>query len=177
MLLQQCFACTQAALHRTQLESHTPTHLQGPTLLALSRQSMNEHAGTSADGVQKGGYICLDSDGPPSHILIGTGSELDLCIDAAEMLKKDGSNPRVVSMPCMELYMSQSNEYKESVLPKDCRKRVSVEALSTLGWREIVTDDGVMLGMHEFGASAPGDVMMEKFGFTAEKVADAARKL
>jgi transketolase len=149
----------------------------GPSLLALSRQSMAELPGCKADGVMKGAYIVDDSDGAPSHILMASGSELPLCTEAAKTLREEGHNVRVVSVPCMELWEEQSDEYKESVLPKACRKRVSVEALSTLGWREFVTDDGIMLGMHSFGASAPGDVMMEKFGFTPEKVVEAAKKL
>lgn len=150
---------------------------EGPSLFALSRQAMAELPGCSVDGVLKGGYTVDDSDGTPSHILIGTGSEVPLCAEAAKQLRSEGHNPRVVSMPCMELFFEQDEQYRLSVLPKECTKRVSVEAASTFGWREIVGDAGTMIGMHTFGSSAPGDVLMEKFGFTADKVAEAARAL
>eukprot|EP01025_Chloroclados_australasicus_P038631 TRINITY_DN3988_c0_g1_i3.p3 TRINITY_DN3988_c0_g1~~TRINITY_DN3988_c0_g1_i3.p3 ORF type:complete len:190 (+),score=32.98 TRINITY_DN3988_c0_g1_i3:41-571(+) len=133
----------------------------GPTLLALSRQSMAELDGCSAEGVHKGAYVIEDSDGTPSHILIGTGSEVPLCAEAAKMLREEGHNPRVVSMPCMELFEEQGPEYKEQVLPKACRKRVTVEALSPFGWRDYATEEGVSMGMTQFGASADGDVMFE----------------
>ena len=171
-VIRPCGGRETAGAYRVML-----SRAEGPTLLALSRQSMAELPGCKAEGVLKGGYIVEDSDGAPSHILIGSGSEVPLCTIAAKTLRDEGHNPRVVSMPCMELYDEQSKEYKESVLPKACRKRVTVEALSPLGWGGYATDDGVCIGMTEFGASADGDVMMEKFGFTPEKVAEAARNL
>ena len=149
----------------------------GPTLLALSRQSMEELEGCSAEGVHKGAYVVSDSQGTPSHILIGTGSEVPICVEAAKTLRDEGHNVRVVSMPCMELFEEQGKEYKESVLPKACKKRVTVEALSPFGWREYATEYGACIGMTQFGASADGDVMFEKFGFTPDNVAATARKL
>jgi len=148
-----------------------------PTLLALSRQNLPNLAGTSLDGVAKGAYVITDCEGTPDVILIGTGGELYLCDKAAAVLKEAGIKARVVSMPCWELFEEQSAEYKESVLPKAVKKRLAVEAGSTMGWHRYITDEGDVLGVDTFGASAPGGVILEKFGFTVDNVVAKAKAL
>lgn len=148
-----------------------------PTLLALSRQNLPNLAGTSLEGVAKGGYVITDCEGTPDVILIGTGGELYLCDKAAAVLKEAGIKARVVSMPCWELFEEQSAEYKESVLPKAVRKRLAVEAGSTMGWHRYITDEGDVLGVDTFGASAPGGVILDKFGFTVDNVVAKAKAL
>jgi transketolase len=148
-----------------------------PTLLALSRQNLPNLAGTSLAGVAKGAYIITDCEGTPDVILIGTGGELYLCDKAAAVLKEAGIKARVVSMPCWELFEEQSAEYKESVLPKAVKKRLAVEAGSTMGWHRYITDEGDVLGVDTFGASAPGGVILEKFGFTVDNVVAKAKAL
>ncbi|MDB9395363.1 transketolase [Microcystis aeruginosa] len=148
-----------------------------PTLLALSRQNLPNLAGTSLEGVAKGAYIITDCEGTPDVILIGTGGELYLCDKAAAVLKEAGIKARVVSMPCWELFEEQSAEYKESVLPKAVKKRLAVEAGSTMGWHRYITDEGDVLGVDTFGASAPGGVILEKFGFTVDNVVAKAKAL
>jgi transketolase len=108
-------------------------------------------------------------------ILIGTGSELQLAFGAAEALEKDGVPARVVSLPCWELFERQDAAYRESVLPRDVRARVGVEAGVSLGWERWVGDDGAIVGLDHFGASAPAGTVFEKFGFTVDRVAAVAR--
>lgn len=148
-----------------------------PTLLALSRQNLPNLAGSSIEGVGKGAYAVVECDGTPDLILIGTGSEVDLCVKAAEQLATGGTKVRVVSMPSWELFEAQDAAYKESVLPKAVKKRLSVEAGITMGWCKYVGSDGEALGLDRFGASAPGNVCMEKFGFTVENVVAKAKAL
>ena len=148
-----------------------------PSILALTRQALPNLAGSSIDSVGKGAYILSDSDGTPDLILIGTGSETQLCVKAAEQLRNEGKKVRVVSMPCWELFQEQDAEYRESVLPKAVKKRVSVEAGTTFGWCRYVGDEGVAIGIDQFGSSAPGNVCMEKFGFTVENVVAKAKAL
>ena len=146
-----------------------------PTLLALSRQGLPNLAGSSIDGVAKGAYSVIDCDGTPDLILIGTGSEVNLCVKAAAQLASEGTKVRVVSMPSWELFEAQDAGYKESILPKAVRKRVAVEAGVTMGWHKYVGDQGAVIGIDSFGASAPGGVCMEKFGFTLENVLAKAK--
>ncbi len=148
-----------------------------PTLIGLSRQGLPNLAGTSIENTEKGGYILSDSDGTPEIILIGTGSETQLCVKAAEQLRSQGKSVRVVSMPCWELFDMQDQQYRDSVLPKAVTKRVSVEAGSTFGWCRYVGSEGISIGIDRFGASAPGDVCLERFGFTVENVISHAQKL
>lgn len=148
-----------------------------PTLLGLSRQTLPNLAGSSIEGVTKGGYILSDSDGTPDLILIGTGSETQLCVKAAEQLRNEGKKVRVVSLPCWELFDQQDEQYRESVLPKAVTKRVSVEAGSTFGWCRYVGSEGISIGIDHFGASAPGEVALEKFGFTVDNVLAKAKTL
>jgi transketolase len=148
-----------------------------PTLLALTRQAVPNLAGSSIEGVTKGAYIISDSDGTPDLILIGTGSETQLCVKAAEQLRNEGKKVRVVSMPCWELFQEQDAEYQESVLPKAVKKRVSVEAGTTFGWCRYVGDEGIAIGIDQYGSSAPGNVVMENFGFTVDNVVAKAKVL
>lgn len=148
-----------------------------PSALALTRQNLPNLAGSSADKVAQGAYVIADCDGTPELILIGTGSEVSLCVAAAEQLTAAGRKVRVVSMPCMELFDEQSAEYKESVLPAAVTKRLSVEAGTTFGWARYVGSAGASIGTDTFGASAPGGILMEKFGFTVENVLDKAKAL
>jgi transketolase len=148
-----------------------------PTVLFLSRQAMANQANSTAAAVAKGGYILEDSNGTPDLILIGTGSELELCTKAAAQLRAEGKNVRVVSMPCVELFEEQDAAYRESVLPSACRKRLVVEASSSFGWHKYTGFDGDSVSIDRFGASAPGPLLMEKFGFTVENVVAKAKAL
>ncbi|MGB7376920.1 MAG: transketolase C-terminal domain-containing protein, partial [Rivularia sp. (in: cyanobacteria)] len=109
--------------------------------------------------------------------LMGTGSEVQLCVGAAEKLSGEGKKVRVVSMPCWEIFEEQDDSYKESVFPKAVRKRVSVEAAASFGWHKYVGMEGAMVSIDRFGASAPGAIVMEKFGFTVDNVVATAKKL
>jgi len=148
-----------------------------PTLLAFTRQAVPNLAGTSIEGVTKGAYTVVDSEGTPELILIGTGSELSLCVTAAEKLTSEGKKVRVVSMPCWEMFEAQDAAYKESVLPSSVTKRVSVEAAASFGWHKYVGMEGDCVSIDTFGASAPGGVCMEKFGFSVENVLATAKKV
>ncbi len=148
-----------------------------PTLLAFTRQNVPNLAGTSVEGVAKGGYTVVDSEGTPDIILIGTGSELSLAVTAAEKLKAEGKKVRVVSLPAWDLFDAQDAAYKESVLPKAVTKRLSVEAASSFGWHKYVGTEGDTVSIDRFGASAPGNVLLEKFGFTVDNVLAKAKAL
>ena len=141
-----------------------------PTLLAFTRQNVPNLAGTSIEGVTKGGYIVVDSEGTPDIILIGTGSELSLTVTAAEKLTAEGKKVRVVSLPSWDLFEAQGAAYKESVLPKAVTKRLAVEAGSSFGWHKYVGTEGDVVSIDRFGASAPGNVCLEKFGFSVDNV-------
>ncbi|MFN3678632.1 transketolase [Thermosynechococcus sp.] len=144
-----------------------------PTLLALTRQNVPNLAGTSAANVAKGAYTLVDCEGTPDLILIGTGSEVSLCVKAAEALRANGKKVRVVSMPSWELFEEQSPEYKASVLPAGI-KRLAVEAATSFGWCRYAD---ATVSIERFGASAPGNVLMEKFGFTVDNVVAKANAL
>ena len=151
-----------------------------PAVLVLTRQALptfDRSKYASAAGVSKGAYILADAaDGKPEVILIATGSEVSLCITAYEQLKSEGIKARVVSIPSWGIFEAQSEEYKRQVLPPALKARVSVEAASTFGWSQYVGPTGKMIGMHRFGASAPIKDLLKKFGFTTEKVVEAARE-
>ncbi|HKT48181.1 MAG TPA: transketolase [Candidatus Acidoferrales bacterium] len=154
--------------------------VHGPVALVLSRQAMPTLDRTKyapAAGVAKGAYVLADAPGgKPDVILIGTGSELSLCVAAAEQLQAGGIKTRVVSMPSWELFEKQDAAYKTSVFPAEVTARVSVEMGSTLGWERYVGLKGKTIGMHTFGASAPLKDLLKKFGFTAENVVAAAKE-
>jgi transketolase len=150
-----------------------------PIALILSRQplpTVDRTKYAAASGLKQGAYVLADSDGSPEVILMGTGSELQLCVAAHEQLKAEGVKSRVVSMPCWELFERQSEEYRESVLPASVRARVAVEAGTSLGWRRYTGIDGRIIARRDFGASAPLKELLKQFGFTVEKVVEAARE-
>lgn len=148
-----------------------------PTGLALTRQNLPQLKGSSKDAL-KGGYIIEDSNKEvPDAILMASGSEVELAIKAKEKLAKDGMDVRVVSMPCMDLYEQQTDEYKEMVMPKAVRKRVAIEAATDFGWGKYVGLDGAYVTMKGFGASAPAGILFEKFGFTVDNVVKAVKSL
>jgi transketolase len=153
----------------------------GPVALALTRQKLPTLAGTkehAREGVRRGGYVLREaSGGEPQLILIGTGSELQLCAAAAEALEADGIPTRVVSLPCWERFDAQDQAYRDRVLPPAVRKRVSVEAGVSLGWERWVGDEGAIIGIDHFGASAPAGTIFKEFGFTTDRVADVGRRV
>ncbi|NMG58399.1 transketolase [Geitlerinema sp. P-1104] len=146
-----------------------------PTLIAFTRQNVPNLAASTADNVAKGAYIAADCEGTPEMLLIGTGSEVSLCIDAAEKLTAEGKKVRVVSMPSWELFEEQDEAYRESVLPKAVTKRLVVEAATRFGWERYMGAEGDMVSVDTFGASAPGGTVMEKFGFTVDNVLAKAK--
>jgi transketolase len=152
-----------------------------PVSLVLSRQAMptlDRSKYSPASGVAKGGYVLADAKGgKPELILIGTGSELSLCVAAYEQLSAEGVRVRVVSMPSTDIFEKQDEPYKNSVLPPDVIARVSVEAGTVFGWDRYVGSRGVIIGMTTFGASAPAKDLMKKFGFTTDHVVQAAKQL
>ena len=147
------------------------------SIMAMTRQALPQLAGSSIDAVARGGYI-LSNDGDLSDIiLIGTGSEVSLCVDTAAKLRADGHKVCVVSMPCVELFEEQDAAYRNAVLPKAVTKRLVVEAGTTFGWHKYAGTDGDVVGINTFGASAPGGVLMKEFGFTVENVYNRAKAL
>ena len=152
------------------------TSKDAPTILALTRQNLPQLAGSSKTAL-KGGYIISEAKGAPQGILIATGSEVSLAIEAQEELAKDGIDVRVVSMPSVDVFEQQSAEYKESVLPKAVRARVAIEAASGFGWERYTGLDGATVTMQGFGASAPADLLFRKFGFTKENVVTTMKKI
>jgi transketolase len=152
----------------------------GPTVLVLTRQAVPhlDRSTAKEPGVARGAYILVEADGgAPDVILMGTGSEVQLCVQAREKLKDYGVKARVVSMPSWELFAAQDAAYRESVLPKQIKARVSVEAGSPLGWHRWVGDEGAVIGVERFGASAPGEDVLQHLGFTPEHVASAALRV
>ncbi len=147
-----------------------------PTALVLSRQNLPQLEGSSQEAL-KGGYVLADSNKEtPDAIIIATGSEVSLAVDAKAKLLEDGIDVRIVSMPSMDLFEDQPDEYKETVLPKNVTARVGVEALGEFGWGRYIGINGEFIGMHSFGASAPGGKLFEHFGITKEAVVDAVKK-
>jgi transketolase len=155
----------------------------GPVALSLTRQklaTLPQTAERARDGVARGGYIVRESSGGPESIdllLIATGSELPLAAAAADLLTAEGVRTRVVSLPCWELFELQPAAYRNEVLPPAVRKRVTVEAGVSLGWERYAGDEGAIVGIDHFGASAPGPTIFEHFGFTPERVADVGRRV
>ncbi len=147
-----------------------------PTLLIFCRQNLPQLAGSSIEGVTKGGYIIADSEGTPDIILISTGSEVYMCVEAADKLRAEGKKVRVVSLPSWELFDEQPAEYRESVLPKSITKRLVVEAASSFGWHRYIGTEGAMISVDRFGVSAPGPVALEKFGYTVDNIITKAKE-
>jgi len=151
----------------------------GPTSLVLSRQGL-PHQQRSAEqvaNIARGGYVLKDCDGTPELIVIATGSEVEIGRQAVEQLQQEGVRARIVAMPSVDVFESQDEAYRESVLPSSVRQRVAVEAGIQDYWRKLVGLDGAVVGMSSFGESAPGPQLMERFGFTADNVASVARSL
>jgi transketolase len=151
-----------------------------PAVIVLSRQAVptfDRSKYGAASGVAQGAYILADApDGKPEVILMGTGTEVSLCVSAYEQLKTEGVKARVVSIPSWNLFDHQSDGYKAKVLPPDVKARVAVEQAATFGWSQYVGPTGIVVGMRRFGASAPIKDLQKKFGFTTENVVAAARK-
>jgi transketolase len=160
-------SCYRAALNEN----------ERPTMMVLTRQdvpTIDREAYASAEGCLKGGYIVADTVGTPDLILIGTGSELNLCLEAARELAKSGKKARVVSLPCWELFDEQSAGYREQVLPSLVTRRVAIEAGLKMGWEKYLGSEGKFIGMTGFGASAPDNVLYEHFDITSAAVVEAA---
>src|SRR3954464_4171515 len=150
----------------------------GPTTMALSRQGLTtlEPRNVPADAIERGGYVLRNKTGKPDVVLIATGSEVMIADEAIDVLAEREVKARLVSMPCVENFLAQDDDYRDDVLPPGV-PRVSVEAATTLGWERVVGVDGASVGMTTFGASAPQKDLYEHFGFTAEHVADVAKEL
>ena len=168
---------------KPQKRGSSPCSTTAPLCSRLCRQNVPhldrgnaKDAGTN--NVAKGAYILAEADGgKPDVILIGAGSEVQLCMAAKDKLKTYGVNARVVSMPSMNLFEQQDDAYRETVLPKAIRARVTVEAGSTFGWDRWAGSDGQMIGLNHFGASAPGDEVMKRMGFRPENVTAAGLRV
>lgn len=156
-------------------------YTDGPALLALTRQAVPTFERTEANRASqatKGAYILADSEkATPDAILIGTGSEVHLAMQARTMLRKQGRDVRVVSMPSWELFRRQKDTYRQSVLPEEVTARVSIEAAATFGWKEWIGDRGIAIGIDHFGASAPYKEIFEKYGLTVDRIVEEAQKL
>jgi transketolase len=153
----------------------------GPTALALTRQDLppiDRHRYADARGLHRGAYVLADADGGTLELLlIATGSEVWVALEARERLQADGIATRVVSMPCWELFAEQDQSYRDEVLPPAVRARLAVEAAASFGWERWIGEDGEMIGVDRFGASAPGATVLEQYGFTPDNVTDRARRL
>jgi transketolase len=152
----------------------------GPVGLALTRQKLPTLEYTQRDGVARGAYVLWESEeanGLPDVILIASGSEVAVTFDAAQQLDEQGIHGRVVSMPCWELFEEQPSDYRDEVLPPDARARISVEAGVALGWKKWVGDDGDSISIEHFGASAPGNTVLENFGYTVDNIVARALAL
>jgi transketolase len=152
----------------------------GPTSLVLSRQNLpvlDRTVLAPASGVRRGGYVLWEAASPPHVVLIGTGSEVHIALEAGKLLRVSGVAARVVSLPSWELFDEQPAEYRNGVLPPSLGVRVSIEAASPLGWERYVGLDGVAIGLSRFGVSAPGQVIYEQLGLTAQHMADEALRL
>jgi transketolase len=168
-------ATETAAAWRIALQTRT-----GPVALILSRQNLpvlDRKTMPPADRVAQGGYVLSPAAGEPRAVLIASGSEVQLALKAQSLLAGDGVAASVVSMPSWELFEAMPGDYRDSVLPPTVRARVAVEAGIAMGWERYVGAAGAVVGMTGFGASAPGGTVMEKFGFTGERVRDAVLKV
>ena len=156
-------------------------HTEGPVGLVLTRQKLpilDRSTLAPAAGTAKGAYVLADcAAGPPKLILIATGSEVSIALEAHNQLTREGVASRVVSMPCWDLFQAQPQSYKDMVLPPGVKARVSVEAGSPLGWERYVGLEGAVIGLNRFGASAPGEIVMRELGFTAEHIVKVAKSI
>lgn len=147
-----------------------------PTALVLTRQNLPQLDNTGKDAL-KGGYVVYGKEATPDLILLASGSEVSLAIDSAKELEKTGTHVRVISMPSIELFKAQSEDYQQSVLPNEVRKRIAIEAGSAQSWGQLVGLDGDYVCLDHFGGSAPGEVLFEEFGFTVDNVVNKAKAL
>lgn len=157
------------------VESHNQ-----PTIIVLTRQGVQTVEGETeraSEGVKRGGYIVSDSRTEAQGLLLATGSEVELAVKAQQILQRDSIEVRVVSLPSWELFRKQSRSYREKVLPPAIKKRLAIEMGSSLGWKEFIGDEGDLITIDRFGTSAPGPLVVSKFGFTPEKVAAAMKKM
>jgi len=169
-----CDAVETFAAWTAAIERHT-----GPTSLVLTRQGLphQRRSEEQVEAIRRGGYVLVDCDGEPECILLATGSEVALAVQAAAALANEGRRVRVVSMPCLSVFEAQDPSWRDQVLPPGVRRRVAVEAGVTPGWWRWVGSEGCVVGIESFGESAPAKVLFEHFGLTASAVADAARAL
>jgi len=152
----------------------------GPTALVLSRQNLpvlDRSNLAPASGLQRGGYVLWEAAAAPEVIIMGTGSEVHIALEAGGLLQEKGIKARIVSLPSWELFEAQPAEYRDKVLPENIKARIAIEAGSPLGWERYTGDSGVIIGLSHFGHSAPGKVIYEKLGLTAQRVADEAENL
>ncbi len=149
----------------------------GPVGLALTRQKLPVLDAAKAKGAAKGAYVVEEASTAPRLILLATGSEVHLAVEARKKLEADGIPTRVVSMPSWELFAAQPASYQQEVLPPSIRARVSIEAGITSGWQRWVGSEGRTIGIDHFGASAPAEILFEKFGLNVENVVSAAKGL
>ena len=155
-------------------------HQDGPVALALTRQklpALERPAGATAAELKRGAYVLADAKGTPDVILLASGSEVEIAVEARNRLAQQGVQARVVSMPSWELFEKQPPAYQDQVLPPEVNARVAIEAAVPQGWERYVGRDGLVIGLDRFGASAPYEVLMEEFGFTAENVTSQTLKL
>jgi transketolase len=153
-------------------------HCEGPVGLALTRQKIPIFDAKAVAGARQGGYVLVrERSERPDIILIGTGSEVSLCVEAHKILSSEGVAARVVSLPCWEIFARQTQQYRDEVLPPSVTARLAVEAASPFGWKEYVGDKGDVIGIDHFGASAPGEVLFKEFGFTPQRIVERARAL
>jgi transketolase len=152
-------------------------HRDGPVGIALTRQKLPVFDAASVAGAARGGYVLAAESGELKLILMGTGSEVHVCLAARELLQKEGIGTRVVSLPCWSIFDAQDQAYRDSVLPPAVSARVAVEAAAPMGWERYIGPCGRMIGMTHFGASAPAEVLFEKFGFTPANVTNVAKSL
>ena len=175
-IIRPCDANETAVAWRVAIE-----HLEGPTMLVLTRQGLpvlERSEENEADALARGAYVISAERGnSPRAVLIATGSEVHLALEAQSVLAADGVDARVVSMPSWELFRAQSPSYRDSVIPANVKAKVAIEAGATMGWREWVGDHGVVIGIDRFGASAPGQEIYARFGLTAENIAAQTKAL
>ena len=152
----------------------------GPTALILTRQKLpllNQPGLAAADGLRRGGYILWQASDEPDIAIIASGSEVAIALEAGRALKEKGVKARIVSLPSWELFDAQPIKYRNSVLPPGLKARISIEAAAAIGWERYVGLDGIVIGLNRFGASAPGKVIYEQFGLTAERITSEAIRL
>ncbi|MBR6787055.1 MAG: transketolase, partial [Clostridia bacterium] len=148
-----------------------------PTCLVLTRQNLPQYEGVCPCKLKKGGYVLSDCDKTPDVLLMASGSEVEQILAAQKVLADEGIAARVISMPCMEMFLKQDKAYQESVIPSAVRARVAMEAGATMPWYRFTGLDGEVIGIDHFGASAPAAILFKEYGFTVENVVEKAKKV